>query len=167
MTDAKFLVRLERTDDCQVIEDLAIAAFGPGRFARTAHRVRESARVVEGLSHTAWAGEDLIGSIRFAAIHIGERPDALLLGPLMVEPKWAGRGCGRALIEKGLELAKAQGFALVLLVGDLPYYKRFGFQRVPAGQITLPGPVDPARLLAAELNPDALKDFQGLVRGVT
>ncbi len=165
MTDPEFLVRPERTEDAEILKDLAARAFGPGRFARTAHRVRESAAVVEGLSHTAWLGEDLAGSIRFAAIHIGERSGALLLGPLMVEPKWAGKGCGRALIENGLELAKTQGFALVLLVGDLPYYERFGFQRVPPGQITLPGPVDPARLLGVELIPETLKEFEGLVQG--
>lgn len=165
MTDPKFLVRPERTEDVQLLEHLAARAFGPGRFARTAHRVRERARVAEELSHIAWLGKDLAGSIRFAAIHIGERSGAVLLGPLMVEAKWAGKGCGRALIENGLELAKAQGYALVLLVGDLPYYERFGFQRVPVGQILLPGPVDPARLLGVELIPDALKEFEGLVRG--
>lgn len=165
MTDPEFLVRPERGEDVQVLNELAVSAFGPGRFTRTAHRVRESAAVVEGLSHTAWVGEDLAGSIRFAAIRIGERSGALLLGPLMVEPKWAGKGCGRALIEKGLELAKSQGHALVLLVGDLPYYERFGFQRVPPGQIQLPGPVDPARLLGVELIPDSLKEFEGLVQG--
>ena len=165
MTDPEFLVRPERGEDVQVLKELASRAFGPGRFTRTAHRVRESAAVVEGLSHTAWVGEDLAGLIRFAAIRIGERSGALLLGPLMVEPKWAGKGCGRALIEKGLELAKAQGHALVLLVGDLPYYERFGFRRVPPGQIQLPGPVDPARLLGVELIPDSLKKFEGLVQG--
>ena len=163
MTDPEFLVRRESAQDVQTLNELAARAFGPGRFARTAHRVRESAAPVEGLSHIAWVGENLAGSIRFTAIHIGGRSGALLLGPLMVEPKWAGKGCGRALIEKGLELATAQGYGLVLLVGDLPYYERFGFQRVPAGQILLPGPVDPVRLLGVELIPDTLKDFEGLV----
>lgn len=165
MTNPDFLVRAERVEDVQALNDLAARAFGPGRFARTAHRVRESAGVVEGLSHTAWVGEELAGSIRFAAIRIGECSNALLLGPLMVEPKWAGKGCGRVLIEKGLGLARTQGYALVLLVGDLPYYECFGFQRVPPGQILLPGPVDPERLLGAELIPGALKDFAGMVQG--
>jgi predicted N-acetyltransferase YhbS len=167
MTNSEFMVRPERKEDVQALSDLAARAFGPGRFARTAHRVRESTAVVEGLSHTAWVGEDLAGSIRFAAIQIGERSGALLLGPLMVAPKWAGKGCGRALIENGLELAKAQGYALVLLVGDLPYYERFGFKRVLPGQITLPGPVDPARLLSVDLKPGALQDCEGQVGGET
>ncbi len=165
MTDPEFQVRRERMEDIQALNEFAARAFGPGRFARTAHRVREYAAIVEELSHTAWVADDLAGSIRFAAIRIGERSGALLLGPLMVEAKWAGKGCGRALIEKGLELAKAQGFAMVLLVGDLPYYERFGFQRVPLGQIQLPGPVDPARLLGVELIPGVLKDYEGLVQG--
>ncbi len=165
MTNPEFLMRPEGREDVQALNDLAARAFGPGRFARTAHRVRESAAVVKALSHTAWVGDELAGSIRFAAINVGEHSDALLLGPLMVDPKWAGQGCGRALIEKGLELAKAQGFALVLLVGDLPYYERFGFQRVPPGQIMLPGPVDPARLLGVEFIPGALKKFEGMVQG--
>ncbi len=166
MTDPEILMRPEREEDIQALNDLAARAFGPGRFARTAHRVRESASVVEALSHTAWFGDELAGSIRFAPIQIGERSDVLLLGPLMVDAKWAGKGYGRALIEKGLELAKAQGFTLVLLVGDLPYYKRFGFQRVPPGQIVLPGPVDPSRLLGVELSPGALKNFEGSVKGI-
>ncbi len=165
MTDPEFQVRPERKEDIQILNELATRAFGPGRFARTAHRVRENAAIVEELSHAAWVGGDLAGSIRFAAIRIGERPGALLLGPLMVEAKWAGKGCGRALIEKGLELARARGIALVLLVGDLPYYERFGFQRVPLEQIRLPGPVDPARLLGVEFIPGALKEFEGLVQG--
>jgi predicted N-acetyltransferase YhbS len=165
MSDPEFLLRPERCEDIQALNDLAAHAFGPGRFARTAHRVRESASVVEALSYTAWVGDDLAGSIRFAAIRIDEHTDALLLGPLMVDLKWAGKGCGRALIEKGLKLAKDQDFTLVLLVGDLPYYERFGFQRVPPGQIVLPGPVDPARLLGVELSPGALKKYEGIVQG--
>lgn len=92
MTDPEFLVRPERPQDVQSINDLAMRSFGPGRFARTAHRVRENAAIVDDLSHTAWVGEDLAGSIRFAAIQIGERSGALLLGPLMVEEKMDRQG---------------------------------------------------------------------------
>jgi predicted N-acetyltransferase YhbS len=165
MTDPEFLVRPERTQDIQSINELAMRSFGPGRFARTAYRIRENAAIVDDLSHTAWVGEELAGSIRFSAIQIGERSGALLLGPLMVEAKWTGKGCGRVLIEKGLELARAQGFSLVLLVGDQPYYERFGFQRVPNGQIQMPGPVDPSRLLGVELVPGAMNEFEGLIQG--
>ncbi|MFQ5626674.1 MAG: GNAT family N-acetyltransferase, partial [Methyloligellaceae bacterium] len=126
MTNPEFAVRPERAEDEQALRGLAEATFGPGRFARTAYRVREHASVAEGLSLTAWCGDELAGSIRFSAIRIGARSGALLLGPFMVGPQWAGKGCGRALIEQGLTLARKNGTALVLLVGDLPYYERFG-----------------------------------------
>lgn len=163
MTFPEIVVRPERPGDSQALRELAGAAFGPGRFARTAHRVREAAPVAPGLALTAWSGDELAGSIRFSAIRVGARSGALLLGPLMVAAQWAGKGCGRVLITEGLARARGGGYELVLLVGDLPYYERFGFARVPPGQITLPGPVDPARLLAAELVEGAFQEFEGLV----
>lgn len=166
MTTPQFQVRPERAEDIEALRQLAARSFGPGRFARAAHRVREQAGPVKELSLTAWSGGELAGSIRFTALSVGARPGALLLGPLMVDPKWAGKGCGRALIASGLELAREAGYALVLLVGDLPYYERYGFTRVPAGNIAMPGPVDPERLLAVELEQGALQRFGGLVRGV-
>ncbi|MHA1163987.1 MAG: GNAT family N-acetyltransferase [Alphaproteobacteria bacterium] len=164
MTDPCFVVRPERAEDLTALKNLAARSFGPGRFARTAHRVRESASPVECLGLTAWVEDELAGSIRFTAITIGECPGALLLGPLMVDTGWTGQGCGKALMTRGLDLAREAGEQLVLLVGDLPYYERVGFQCVPPGQIIMPGPVDFARLLAAELNPGALNEFGGLVR---
>ncbi len=165
MSNPEFKLRPERAEDVQALQQLAEAIFGPGRFARTAYRVRESASVAKDLSLTAWCGDELAGSIRFSAIRVGARSRALLLGPLMTGAKWAGKGCGRALIEEGLKLARKDGNPLVLLVGDAPYYERFGFQPVPPGQITFPGPVDPARLLAVELVEGALQDYEGLVVG--
>jgi predicted N-acetyltransferase YhbS len=106
-----------------------------------------------------------VGGIRFTAIRMGEREGAALLGPLVVDPAVTGKGYGKALVEEGLARAKAEGFALVLLVGDMPYYGRFGFQPVPPGRISLPGPVDPARLLAVELAPGALTGVTGMVKG--
>lgn len=90
-----------------------------------------------------------------------------MLGPLAVEPFLAGKGVGRRLIAESLEAAKAEGIRLVILVGDLPYYGRFGFFGIPPGQIRLPGPVDPDRMLAAELVPGALTSFSGLVTADT
>ncbi len=161
----EFTLRRERAEDEPALRELAEATFGPGRFARTAYRVREGAAVVQELSLTAWCGDELTGLIRFSAIRIGARSGALLLGPLMIGAKWAGKGCGGALIEGGLALARKRGSPLVLLVGDVPYYERFGFHRVPPGQITLPGPVDLERLLALELKPGALRDYEGRVQG--
>lgn len=166
MTDPVFMVRRERTEDLPALKNLATHSFGPGRFARTAHRVRESASHVDGLSLTAWVEDELAGSIRFTAVQVGGRPGALLLGPLMVDDEWAGKGCGKALMTSGLNLARDAGYELVLLVGDLPYYERVGFRCVPPGQITMPGPVDLSRLLAVELKHGVLNEFKGLVRSV-
>jgi predicted N-acetyltransferase YhbS len=127
--------------------------------------VREGIPPVPGLSLVGWRGDRLVGGIRFTAISIGEEGGAALLGPLVVDPAEKGKGFGRALVEEGLVRAKAQGFSLVLLVGDMPYYGRFGFSPVRSGQITLPGPVDPARLLAVELVPGALATASGQVKG--
>ena len=139
-------------------------AFGPGRFARTAYRIREGVPPVPSLSLTGWLDGRLVGGIRFTAVTIGGEGGALLLGPLVVHPAHKGNGYGKALAGEGLARARAQGFRLVVLVGDMPYYGRFGFVPVPPGQIALPGPVDPARLLALELVPGALADAAGLVK---
>jgi predicted N-acetyltransferase YhbS len=97
-------------------------------------------------------------------IVIGETP-AVLLGPLIVEPVFRSLGIGEALVKRSLESARAAGVTLVLLVGDEPYYGRLGFQRVPPGRIELPGPVDPARVLACELQTGVLEGVSGRVRG--
>ena len=165
MSSSSFAIRLETDGDACVLSELSAQAFGPGRFARSAYRVREGVSPVRALSLCAVLDERLVGGIRFTAIRIGEGEGGLLLGPLVVDPAEAGKGFGRALIEEGLTRAKAEGFRLVLLVGDMPYYGRFGFQPVPPGQITLPGPVDPARLLAVELVPGALQGAAGQVKG--
>ena len=159
-----FHIRLETDGDAEALSQLSAEAFGPGRFARSAYRVREGIPPVPGLSLVGWRGDRLVGGIRFTAISIGEEGGAALLGPLVVDPAEKGKGFGRALVEEGLVRAKAEGFSLVLLVGDMPYYSRFGFSPV-TGQITLPGPVDPARLLAVELVPGALATASGQVNG--
>ena len=102
------------------------------------------------MSFTARTGTLLVGSVRLSPIRIGETK-ALLLGPLTVEPAFRERGVGLALIERALKEAKAKGHKLVLLVGDEPYYGKAGFKPVPPGRAIMPGPVDPARLLVAEL----------------
>jgi predicted N-acetyltransferase YhbS len=165
MSSSSLQIRLETDGDGHTLAQLAADAFGPGRFARTAYRVREGIAPVAALCLAAWLDDRLVGGIRFTAIRIGEEASAALLGPLVVDPAENGKGLGRALMEEGLARARAEGFGLVLLVGDLPYYGRFGFTPVPFGQITLPGPVDPARLLALELIPGALSRSVGGVKG--
>ena len=165
MSSASFEIRLETGGDAPVLSELSAQAFGPGRFVRSAYRVREGIPPVESLCLCGQLNGKLIGGIRFTAIRIGEEEGAALLGPLVVDPAEKGKGYGRALVEDGLVRAKAQGFALVILVGDMPYYARFGFKPVPPGQIVLPGPVDPERLLALELVPGALARMRGPVKG--
>jgi len=101
--------------------------------------------------------------VRLTPICIGETP-ALLLGPLTVEPPFREHGVGSALIERAVEEAKAAGHKLVVLVGDEPFYGRSGFKRIPKGQVKFPGPVDPARLLVAELASGAFNSVGGMIR---
>lgn len=159
-----FVIRPEEPGDLAAVTHLSARAFGPGRFARTAYRIREGVPPVLELSLTAWWDGHLAGAIRFTSISIGGAGGALLLGPLAVDPIFSGQGYGRTLVWEGLTRARALDYRLVVLVGDLPYYARFGFVPAPPGQIELPGPVDPARLLARELEPDVLKNFHGLVQ---
>jgi predicted N-acetyltransferase YhbS len=160
-----FEIRLETDGDAPALSQLSAQAFGPGRFTRSAYRVREGVPPVAALCLCGLLDGKLVGGIRFTAIRIGGSEGAALLGPLVVDPAVTGKGYGKALVEEGLTRARGAGFALVLLVGDMPYYGRFGFQPVPPGQIALPGPVDPARLLAVELVPGTLSNAVGVVTG--
>ncbi len=148
--------------DLPHIEKLDERAFGPGRFTRTAYRLREGVGPVPALSFVARVGKFLVGANIMTPITCGGAP-ALLLGPLTVEPAFRSRGIGERLIRQSLDAARAQGHRLVILVGDEPYYKRFGFKRVPMGRILLPGPVDPARVLTCELVDGAFEGVRGPV----
>jgi len=161
MTELSLLIRSEQPTDSEAIERLHERAFGPGRFARTASRLREGGGHLLDLSFTAMVGTLLVGSVRLTPVMAGEEP-ALVLGPLTVEPAFESRGIGAALMRRSLEAAKAKGHTLVLLVGDEPYYSRFGFKRVPQG-LQLPGPVNPTRFLGLELEDGALTRAKGLV----
>jgi predicted N-acetyltransferase YhbS len=162
MTELSLLIRAEQPNDAEAIERLHERAFGPGRFARTATRLREGAPHLLDLSFTALVGTLLVGSIRLTPVLAGQAP-ALMLGPLTVEPAFEGRGIGAALMRRSLDAAKSKGHALVLLVGDESYYGRFGFQRIPPRHLQLPGPVNPDRFLALELTEGALSGAKGLV----
>ena len=159
-----FQIRDENKEDAAALSKLSAQAFGPGRFGRTAYRIREGVAPVSSLALTAWLDDRLVGGIRFTSVTIGGEGSALLLGPLVVDPVHNGKGYGKALVAEGLARASAQGFRLVVLVGDMPYYGRFGFVQVPPGQIRLPGPVEPARLLALDLVEGALGNAAGVVQ---
>jgi predicted N-acetyltransferase YhbS len=165
MADLSLILELATEDDAEPIERLNERAFGPGRFARTAYRIREKTPPEPALSFVARVGTLLVGASAMTPIAIGGAA-ALLLGPLIVEPVFHSQGIGEALVTRSLEAAKAAGWKLVILVGPEPYYARMGFQRAPEGRISLPGPVDPARLLCCELEPGALAAAKGEARGL-
>lgn len=146
MTSLPLTILHEQPDDAPAIDRLQDRAFGPGRYARSAYRLREGIAPAAGLCFVARVGTFLVGSNRMTRILVG-RAEALLLGPLVVDPAFRSRGVGEALIDASLRAASEAGHSLVLLVGDEAYYRRFGFVRTPHGLITLPGPVDPDRLL--------------------
>jgi predicted N-acetyltransferase YhbS len=156
------VIRPVRPEDAAAIGALHTRAMGPGRFARTAYRVREGVDAASSrFCRVSLIGGRIVAAVRFTQIRIGGREGALLLGPLAVEPAFANQGYGRGLVAASLQDARAAGITLVVLVGDEPYYARLGFRRVPRGRILMPGPVDPDRLLAAELRPNALHGFSG------
>lgn len=163
MSELSLTILPETLGDALAIERLHERTFGPGRYARSAYRIREGRGHMLALSFTARIGTLLVGSIRLTPICIGNTP-ALLLGPLTVEPPFRSRGVGGTLIKRALSDAKAQGHKLVVLVGDEPFYKKAGFKRIPKGQVKMPGPVDPARLLVNELAPGAFDGVSGLIR---
>lgn len=163
MNDIALTILPETPADAPAIERLHERTFGPGRFAKTAYRLREQAAHRADLSFTARIGTLMVGSIWLSPVRIGETR-ALLLGPLTVEPAFRERGVGQALIERALREAKAKGHSIVILVGDEAYYAKCGFKRVPPGRATMPGPVDPARLLVAELSENAFAGVSGAIR---
>jgi predicted N-acetyltransferase YhbS len=163
MTDLSLTILPETPDDAVAIERLHERTFGPGRYAKSAYRLRERRGHQLELSFTARIGTLLVGSVRLSRIRIGET-QALLLGPLTVEPPFRERGIGYALIDGALAEARARGHRLVALVGDEPYYGKSGFKGIPKGRATMPGPVDPARLLVCELADGAFEGVSGAIR---
>ncbi len=145
------------------IENLHADAFGPGRFARAAFRIREGGPHDRGLSRVGVVDGKVIASVRLTPIMIGQNT-ALLLGPLAVSPAFMNRGIGRALMKECLELAKNAGHHLVVLVGDEPYYGPFGFKMMAKGTVLFPAPVDQNRILACELVEGAALGVAGIVR---
>jgi predicted N-acetyltransferase YhbS len=163
MTELSLSILPETPADADAVERLHERTFGPGRYARTAYRLREGHTHALDLSYIARIGTLMVGSLRQARICIGDTK-ALLLGPLTVEPPFRAHGIGSALIARALSDAREKGHRLVLLVGDEPFYGRSGFKRIPKGQVKMPGPVDPARLLVAELERHAFDGVAGMVR---
>jgi predicted N-acetyltransferase YhbS len=148
--DLTAVVAPELAQDRAGVDALIERAFGPGRFAKAAERLRENNAPDLSLSFVAKAGGEIVGCVRMWPILIGAAP-AVLLGPFAVEDAWRSRGFGGALIEHACEAARRQGWPIVLLVGDEPYFRRHGFVHPAAGQVVMPGPVDRRRVLWLDL----------------
>lgn len=145
------------------IEEINAEAFGPGRFVRAAYNIREGGPHCRDLSFVALVDGAVIASVLMTPIAAGEGR-ALLLGPLAVRPAYKNLGIGRKLVAIALEAARKDGWPLVILIGDAPYYMPLGFNKVvPRGQLQMPRPVDPTRVLACELVEGALEGFVGEV----
>jgi predicted N-acetyltransferase YhbS len=162
-SELPWTIRPERPEDAPLVEALNEAAFGPGRFAKSAYRLREGVSQVDSLAFVAIEKRQLRGSVRYWPVSIGGHA-ALMLGPLAVKASERGRGIGVALMERSLAEARARGHTVVILVGDEPYYARVGFAKLPPGRIRFPGPVDPARILGLSLKANEVLNLTGEVR---
>ncbi len=157
-------IRPELESDYAQREALLDRAFGRSRNRKTSERLRQGRLPSSGLAFSAVDAEGrLAGTIRLWDVVAGAAGPALLLGPLAVDCRSQKRGIGKALIAQALAEAKARGHGAVLLVGDAPYYGRFGFSGQAVADLHLPGPVERDRFLALELRPGALDGAQGLV----
>jgi predicted N-acetyltransferase YhbS len=157
-------IRLEAPGDEAAADGIVAERFGPGRFAKTAYRLREGVKPIAGLSFVAEQEGRIVGTVRYWPVEIGGAA-ALMLGPIAVASSMQGQGIALALMQTSLEAAAKLGHRAVVLVGDEPYYGRAGFKRVmPLGRITMPGPVDLGRLLGLSLVDGALEAMKGEIR---
>ena len=143
----------EAPQDQPAIEALLDRAFGPGRFVKSSERVREFAEFAPELSFCAWCDGELLGVVRMWRVRVGQTP-VVFLGPLAVETSQRSVGVGGGLVQRACNAARRAGETAVLLVGDGPYFARFGFEAQPAHAVRMPAPVDQRRVLVC-----ALKDL--------
>src|SRR5215213_9302448 len=159
---APFAIRAERASDVVAREALLDACFGANRHTRTCQRLRDGRAPAEGLAFSAVARGRLVGTVRLWHVSAGGIP-ALMLGPLAVEASSRKLGAGAALMDHALAAAKARGHGAVILLGDAPYYARFGFSAAKTGELTLPGTFERERLLGLELGEGALDGAWGMI----
>ncbi|MHA3977952.1 GNAT family N-acetyltransferase [Halovulum sp. GXIMD14794] len=152
----------ERPQDTPEVEQLFDTAFAPGRTALSSYRLRDGVPMLSGLSLVARDDYDAVaGAIRYWPVVVGERETpSLLLGPIAVHPTRQGEGIGALLMSESLSRAREAGWARVLLVGDRPYYIRFGFDHVP---VEFPAPTNPDRVLGHALQEGGLDGLSGAV----
>lgn len=156
-------IRDERAADVAAREHLLDVCFGEARFTKTCERLREGRLPAEGLALVVELDGRLVATVRLWHVEAGGIP-ALMLGPIAVEPGLHGLGIGHKLMRAVLARAASLGHRAVILVGDAPYYARFGFTHERVGTLSLPGPYAPERFLALDLVPGALDGATGMVR---
>jgi predicted N-acetyltransferase YhbS len=159
---APFAIRAERASDVAAREALLDACFGSNRWHRTCQRLRDGRAPAEGLAFSAVAQGRLVATVRLWHVNTGGIA-ALVLGPLAVDPSCRMLGVGTALMNHALAAAKARGHGAVILLGDAPYYARFGFSGSKTGNLSLPGPFERERLLGLELREGALDGAWGMI----
>jgi len=161
----EYLIKPEPTVLAGAVERLYDDVFGPARLHKASYQFRDGVAPVRELSWIALEGTRLVGVIRYWPVLVGESGhSALLLGPLAIAQDRAGKGIGRALMFKTLELAAQLGHDLVLLVGDIDYYKRFGFVPATPHGFVMPGESRPERLQVAPLTDGVLGRISGEIR---
>lgn len=154
-----YLFTPESAADHWEVEALYDTCFAPGREALSSYRLRDGIPAVAGLSHVARDADGILGgAIRYWPVRVG-KVVALLLGPVAVHPTRQGEGLGRALIEESLRHAGPLGWERVMLVGDAPYYSRFGFTRLEG--VIMPPPTNPDRVLGRALKDGAWDGITG------
>src|SRR3984957_17510103 len=158
---APFAIRAEKVSDVVAREALLDACFGENRHLRTCQRLRDGRAPAEGLAFSAMAEGKLVGTLRLWHVSAGGIP-ALMLGPLAVEASSRKLGVGTALMDHALAAA-ARGHRAVILLGDAPYYARFGFSAEKMAGLSLPGPFERDRLLGRELIAGALDAASGMI----
>ena len=164
-----FIITAEEAGDTGARERLLDQAMGPGRKKKSSEKIRRGRLPAEGLALVARDADGrLIGTVRLWNIEAGVRESgeavpALLLGPLAVDPSTEGQGVGSALMRAAIAQATALGHGAILLVGDAPYYERFGFAAETAGHLVMPGPFARERFLGLELKSGHLEGAVGLI----
>ena len=159
---APFAIRAERSSDVEAREMLLDACFGENRHQRTCQRLRDGRAPAEGLAFSAVVRGRVIGTVRLWHVSAGGIP-ALILGPLAVGSAYRKLGAGAALMDHALAAARARGHRAVLLLGDAPYYARFGFSAEKARELALPGAFERERLLGLEFEAGALSGAWGMI----
>jgi predicted N-acetyltransferase YhbS len=156
-------IREEKIAAAAAREALLDVAYGEARFTKTSERLREGRLPADGLSLVAVDHGRIVGTVRLWHVAAGPGRPALLLGPLAVDPAHRNRGIGTTLMRRAIARARLAGHRVIVLVGDAPYYGRFGFTAAKTGELWMPGRFERDRLLAVELKSDTLAGARGMI----